>query len=197
MVVNMPEGTTVDGHDLSGFSVSAFQNKRTKAQLSAGEDVTVSFRPGQPVDLFKGRRSDPDYQTFGVADPEILVKAVEAATATTGTSTPQDAASDPWGQQAAAPSPWGGQSAAQPQAAGNAGVFGNEQDADPWAAPASTSAPASPASAPRQPQDPSLSAWSDSYLSSPVTADDEASFDQDGYDDDDYDDYDDGGADAF
>lgn len=252
MVINIPEGTIIDGHDLGGFSVSAFQNKRTKAQLSAGEDVTVSLRPGQPVDLFKGRRSDPDYQTYGVPDPEILAKAVEAALAASGeevdasSGEPQDEASAAWGGQSASSasasdassawgggaasglsqqsSAWGDSAAAQPSSA--YGAYGAQED-DPWAASAmpapsgrlsapapsyaaqpSTPAPmpaSQPASAAAPAQDTSLDAWSSAYMSSPVTADDEASFDQDGYDEDDYgqdgynefDDPDDDGTDAF
>lgn len=243
MVVNIPEGTIIDGHDLGGFSVSAFQNKRTKAQLSAGEDVTVSLRPGQPVDLFKGRRSDPDYQTYGVPDPEILAKAVETALAASGeggssaTAAVRDEASAAWGGQSvssaastsapAASGAWGGaadsgpsrqsvawgdSAAAQPSSA--YGAYGAQED-DPWAAsampapsgrlsasatvPSYAAQPSTPASASAsvpqaQPtpavapaQDASLDAWSSAYMSSPVTADDEASFDQDGYDEDGYD----------
>lgn len=171
IIVNLPAGTTVDGQDLTGFSFSAFQNDLNRQQLANHEPVTVSLTAGRAVDLFRGRRSDPDYATYGVQDPETLVQAIKAALDAAG----QDAGQGPAQVQtpsAGAAAPWAG--AAKPASA---------HGSNPWAASVPAPSPNPWGSVSPSPSTP----WQTPQGggAAPVSAADEASYDsyheEDGY----------------
>ena len=195
IIVNLPAGTTVDGRDLTGFSFSAFQNDLNRQQLANHEPVTVSLTAGRAVDLFRGRRSDPDYATYGVQDPETLVQAIKSALDAAGqdagqgqpaqVQSPSDGAAAPWAGAAQfasadgrnpwaasvpapSPNPWG----SVPPSPSTQG--GTPQGGNPWAGyAAGGAAPSAPWQTPQ------------GGGAAPVSAADEASYDsyneEDGY----------------
>ena len=75
--VHFARGTKVNGVDISGFSCDVFLHDRMKQQMLNAEPVTLSFKADEMVTIFKGRKSDPDYQRFEV-NPWALVKGIKA-----------------------------------------------------------------------------------------------------------------------
>lgn len=78
--VHFPEGTKVNGVDLSHYSCDVFLNDRMKQQMLSGEQVNVGFKADEPVQVWTGRSGDPQnpYKKFEVK-PWDLVKGIKAA----------------------------------------------------------------------------------------------------------------------
>lgn len=77
--VHFPEGTKVNGIDLSGYSCDVFLNERMTQQMLSGAQVTLSFRTDEQVPVWTGKKDDPEhpYKRFEVR-PWDLVKAIKA-----------------------------------------------------------------------------------------------------------------------
>lgn len=76
MGVTIPEGVRLQDVDLGGWRLSAFADRRSSADKANGGPVTISFRPGRPVDLYRGR--GPGRETMRIDDPWDLCCAVKA-----------------------------------------------------------------------------------------------------------------------
>lgn len=74
MRVSIPEGTVLHGLEAGGWQVDAFMNRRAREQKEAGKPVTVRFRPGKPIELWRG--AGPARQTTRVNDPWDLCRAI-------------------------------------------------------------------------------------------------------------------------
>lgn len=77
MIVTMPQGTTIKGTDLTGFATDRFMSKTAREDKINGKPITVTFKPGEPVRLFKGKGEQRESIT--IADPWEVCKAVKAA----------------------------------------------------------------------------------------------------------------------
>lgn len=76
MRVSIPDGVTLNGIDLGGWQVDRFMDRYAKDDKLNGRPVTVSFRPGSPVELWRG--AGQNRQTMSVENPWELCKAVKA-----------------------------------------------------------------------------------------------------------------------
>lgn len=76
MTVTIPDGVTADGVDYGGWHLDAFMNSWSRKAKQDGKPVTVSFRPGDTVELWRGRGQSR--QSATIDDPWTLCKAVKA-----------------------------------------------------------------------------------------------------------------------
>lgn len=78
--VHFPEGTKVNGIDLSHYSCDVFLNDRMKQQMLSGGQVTVGFPADKPVEVWTGKKDDPEhpYQKFE-CNPWNLVHGLKEA----------------------------------------------------------------------------------------------------------------------
>lgn len=78
--VHFPEGTKVNGVDLSHYSCDVFMSDRMKQQMLSGEQVTIGFKADEPVQVWTGHAGDTQnpYKKFEVK-PWDLVKGLKAA----------------------------------------------------------------------------------------------------------------------
>lgn len=78
--VHFPEGTKVNGVDLSHYSCDVFVNDRMKQQMLSGGQVTIGFKADEPVQVWTGHAGDEQnpYKKFEVK-PWDLVKGIKAA----------------------------------------------------------------------------------------------------------------------
>lgn len=75
-IISMPEGTKVNGVDVSGFALDRFMTDAMRQAKANGKQVTLSFRVDRQVDLFKGKGTDR--QTIRLDGPWELVKGLKA-----------------------------------------------------------------------------------------------------------------------
>ena len=73
MIVGLPRGTVIDGHDLTGWATDMFMSEKNQRQKTEGRAVNLRFKPGTPVELFTGRGEER--RTMRV-DPRTLVQAI-------------------------------------------------------------------------------------------------------------------------
>ena len=73
MIVGLPRGTVIDGHDLTGWATDMFMSEKNQRQKTEGRAVNLRFKPGTPVELFTGRGEER--RTMRV-DPQTLVQAI-------------------------------------------------------------------------------------------------------------------------
>lgn len=78
--VRFPNGTKVNGVDLSGYSCDVFLSDYMKQQMLKGEAVTLGFKTDEPVPVWTGTKGDEahPYQRFEV-NPWDLCKGIKAA----------------------------------------------------------------------------------------------------------------------
>ena len=78
--LHFPEGTKVNGIDLSHYSCDVFMNDRMTQQMLHGEQVTIGFKADEAVPVWTGKKDDPEhpYKRFEVK-PWDLVKGLKAA----------------------------------------------------------------------------------------------------------------------
>ncbi|PLS29962.1 spore coat protein, partial [Bifidobacterium margollesii] len=96
-IVNIPSGTEIDGVRLDGYSLDTFLNPHAAAQKLNGNDVTISFKPGDGVRLFKGRGEAQT--TLDVTDPWRLCTAIRRSRdqwKTRHAADDPNAGQDPW-----------------------------------------------------------------------------------------------------
>lgn len=75
--ITIPKNTIVNGIDLGGWRFDTFQNRYSQADKANGRDVTISFRPDQPVNLYKG--AGEARQTMRIDNAWDICKAVKAS----------------------------------------------------------------------------------------------------------------------
>lgn len=128
MRVAMPQGTSIRGVDLTGWQLDRFLTDNAREAKLNGRDVTISFKPGEPVELWRGKGEQRE--TMRIDDAWQLCRAVKAqrmayarqraenkpVTATTGTRSVEDT-------PAATPGPETGEPPAQSRAAGKSGTL--------------------------------------------------------------------------
>lgn len=73
-IVNIPNGTSMNGIDLSGYSVDVFLHANQKSQIANGEPVVCGFKEDEKVELFKGEGKERE--TLRV-DPWKLTSAIK------------------------------------------------------------------------------------------------------------------------
>ncbi|MBT1175890.1 hypothetical protein JS530_10350 [Bifidobacterium sp. LC6] len=102
MRVAIPQGTSIRGVDLTGWQLDRFLTDHARDAKLNGRDVTVSFKPGEPVELWRGKGEQRE--TMRIDDAWQLCRAVKAqrmayarqcaenkpVTATTGTRTGEE-----------------------------------------------------------------------------------------------------------
>lgn len=78
--VHFPQGTKVNGIDLSGYSCDVFLTDYMKQQMLAGEQVTLGFKADELVPVWTGTKGSEQYpyKRFEVS-PWDLVKGIKAA----------------------------------------------------------------------------------------------------------------------
>lgn len=78
--VHFPPNTKINGIDISGYSCDVFLNDYMKNQMLAGEQVTLSFKADEKVDIWTGRKDDPlhPYDRKEV-NPYLLTSAIKTA----------------------------------------------------------------------------------------------------------------------
>lgn len=77
MIINMPGGTTLNGIDVSGWSLDRFMSENARNDKANGRPVTLTFKPEQEVQLFKGKGEKK--RTIRIKDPWTLAKALKAS----------------------------------------------------------------------------------------------------------------------
>lgn len=77
MIVALPPGTRMDGRRLGGWMIDRFVTDAVRRDLASGDSVSIRFRPGTPIRLFRGRGRNR--RTLTVGDPGRLCIAINAA----------------------------------------------------------------------------------------------------------------------
>ena len=67
MRVNIPQGTRVNGVDLTGWQLDRFASPRMREAKLNGRPVTVGFKPGEAVELWRG--AGEQRETMRIDDP--------------------------------------------------------------------------------------------------------------------------------
>jgi hypothetical protein len=77
-IVNIPDDENhpikINGVNIAGYSFDTFLTSRQLSQIANGEGATISFKPGQAVELFKGK--DDTRKTLSL-DPGPLAHAIK------------------------------------------------------------------------------------------------------------------------
>ncbi|OZG62477.1 MULTISPECIES: hypothetical protein [Bifidobacterium] len=76
MRVSIPKGTFVNGIDMGGWQIDRFMGRSSKEDKLNGRPVTVSFKPGEAVTLWRG--AGEQRETLTIDDPWTLCRAVKA-----------------------------------------------------------------------------------------------------------------------
>lgn len=76
MRVAMPQGTSIRGVDLTGWQLDRFLTDNAREAKLNGRDVTISFKPGEPVELWRGKGEQRE--TMRIDDAWQLCRAVKA-----------------------------------------------------------------------------------------------------------------------
>lgn len=77
MIINMPSGTKLNGVDVTGWSLDRFMSDAARNDKANGRPVTLTFKPEQAIELFKGKGEKK--QTISIKDPWTLAKALKAS----------------------------------------------------------------------------------------------------------------------
>ncbi|KFI46112.1 hypothetical protein [Bifidobacterium biavatii] len=77
LVVNIPSGTKVNGVPLDGYNVDVFPRKGNIESKVNGRDVTVYFKPGDQVRLWRGKGEERE--TLTIENPWDLVRGIKQA----------------------------------------------------------------------------------------------------------------------
>jgi hypothetical protein len=75
MNVTIPRGTSMNGVDIGGWHFDRFAHRQAKEDKINGRPVTVAFRPGDNVELWRG--AGEQRQTLAVTNTWDLCKAVK------------------------------------------------------------------------------------------------------------------------
>lgn len=73
MVIRLPQGTTVDGRHWDWWNIDRFMNPRQQQAHARGEDIMVTFKPGEQVELWRGKGPQRRAETI---DATALCEAV-------------------------------------------------------------------------------------------------------------------------
>jgi len=76
-IIHIPSGTELNGVPIDGYSIDQFASKRASEDKINGRDVTISFNPERPVELW--RKNGDTRETLTVDNAWDLCKAVKAA----------------------------------------------------------------------------------------------------------------------
>ncbi|MCI1712668.1 hypothetical protein [Bifidobacterium tibiigranuli] len=76
MTVAIPRGVTVNGVELGGWRFDRFMHGQERTATANHRPVTVTFRPGEPVNLWRG--SGANRETLAIDEPWDLCRAVKA-----------------------------------------------------------------------------------------------------------------------
>lgn len=76
MVIHLPEGTTIDGRHWDWWNIDRFMNPRQQQAHARGEAVMVTFKPGEQVELWRGKGTQRRAETI---DATALCEAVDQA----------------------------------------------------------------------------------------------------------------------
>lgn len=76
MVIRLPQGTTVDGRHWDWWNIDRFMNPRQQQAHARGEDIMVTFKPGEQVELWRGKGPQRRAETI---DATALCEAVGKA----------------------------------------------------------------------------------------------------------------------
>ncbi|MFT9278557.1 MAG: hypothetical protein ABF532_09110 [Bifidobacterium sp.] len=76
MTVAIPRGVTVNGVELGGWRFDRFMHGQERTAIANHRPVTVTFRPGEPVNLWRG--SGANRETLAIDEPWDLCRAVKA-----------------------------------------------------------------------------------------------------------------------
>lgn len=75
-IINLPDGVTLNGINVSGYSIDRFMNKSMQEDKANGRPVTLSFAADKPISIFRGKGQNRE--TITIDDPWILCKAIKA-----------------------------------------------------------------------------------------------------------------------
>lgn len=73
MIIRLPQGTTVDGRHWDWWNIDRFMNPRQQQAHARGEDIMVTFKPGEQVELWRGKGPQRRAETI---DATALCEAV-------------------------------------------------------------------------------------------------------------------------
>ncbi len=73
MIIRLPQGTTVDGRHWDWWNIDRFMNPRQQQSHARGEDIMVTFKPGEQVELWRGKGPQRRAETI---DATALCEAV-------------------------------------------------------------------------------------------------------------------------
>lgn len=76
-LIHIPSGTKLNGVPLDGWNLDQFASKRASEDKINGRDVTISFNPERPVELW--RKNGDTRETLTIDNAWDLCKAVKAA----------------------------------------------------------------------------------------------------------------------
>ncbi|MBI0173962.1 hypothetical protein [Bifidobacterium sp. M0307] len=76
-IVNMPNGTRVNGVDVSGYALDRFMSDSMRQAKANGRRVTLSFPTDKRIELFKGKGAER--KTLQLDNPWELVKGIKAS----------------------------------------------------------------------------------------------------------------------
>lgn len=76
-IVNMPNGTKVNGVDVSGYALDRFMSDSMRQAKANGRRVTLSFPTDKRIELFKGKGAER--KTLQLDSPWELVKGIKAS----------------------------------------------------------------------------------------------------------------------
>ena len=76
MIVSLPQGTSINGQDLTGWATDLFMSAKNQSQKTEGRAVNLRFKPDNPVELFTGRGAE---RRATQVDPQTLAQAIISA----------------------------------------------------------------------------------------------------------------------
>lgn len=76
-IIHIPSGTKINGMPIDGWNIDQFASKRASEDKINGRDVTISFNPERPVELW--RKNGDTRETLTIDNAWDLCKAVKAA----------------------------------------------------------------------------------------------------------------------
>lgn len=73
-ILNIPPNTSMNGIDITGYSVDIFLREYQMSQIANGEGVTCGFKEDEKIPLFQGKGAE---QKTLLIDPWELTKAIK------------------------------------------------------------------------------------------------------------------------